>query len=449
LIKKSFLDLKRDVIDAGLCTRCGSCVGVCKVGCIQFTDPLGACLPEQIGACTSCGLCYTGCSGKEVLWPALNQQVFGKQPDNYLLGNFQEAFVGFSTDPEVRRGAGSGGIVSAISLYLLENKLVNGIVSLTDDVQQPYRAVPQVLTDRGSVLRAAQSKYSISPVNTILHRLINLEGHYAYVGLPCQIHSLRKLQKARHPAARKIKYVIGLYCGNILHFDSVRSYLARNGVRDLDQVTSLKYRAGEWPGKMEIKLQNGRIFSIKKFYANYLIPFYIMRRCLLCTDLTNEFADLSVGDGWAPVYEERGKGWSVILGRTPQGTSLLREMESKKHIELFPISEDAAINMHSHGLDLKKTGAFLRIKFRQWQKSPVPSFGYTLESASFFRQLEELAQVLVFWICSWKFSRWLVNLIPLGIIGGLFQLLRTLWMRNTHSKDHKSGIASARFRLTE
>jgi coenzyme F420 hydrogenase subunit beta len=320
---------------------------------------------------------------------------------------------------------------------------------LTDDVHQPYRAVPQVLTDRGSVLRAAQSKYSISPVNTILHRLINLEGHYAYVGLPCQIHSLRKLQKARHPAARKIKYVIGLYCGNILHFDSVRSYLARNGVRDLDQVTSLKYRAGEWPGKMEIKLQNGRIFSIKKFYANYLIPFYIMRRCLLCTDLTNEFADLSVGDGWAPVYEERGKGWSVILGRTPQGTSLLREMESKKHIELFPISEDAAINMHSHGLDLKKTGAFLRIKFRQWQKSPVPSFGYTLESASFFRQLEELAQVLVFWICSWKFSRWLVNLIPLGIIGGLFQLLRTLWMRNTHSKDHKSGIASARFRLTE
>jgi hypothetical protein len=105
--------------------------------------------------------------------------------------------------------------------------------------------------------------------------------------------------------------------------------------------------------------------------------------------------------------------------------------------------------MHSHGLDLKKTGAFLRIKFRQWQKSPVPSFGYTLESASFFRQLEELAQVLVFWICSWKFSRWLVNLIPLGIIGGLFQLLRTLWMRNTRSKDHKSGIASARFRLTE
>ena len=176
MIKKSFLDLKTDVIDAGLCTRCGSCVGVCKVQCIQFADPLGACLPEQSGTCTSCGLCYTGCSGKDVQWPALNQQVFGKQPGNYLLGNFQEAFVGFSTDPEVRRGAGSGGIVSAISLYLLENKLVDGIVSLTDDVHQPYRAVPQVLTDRASILQAAQSKYSISPVNTILHRLINLHG---------------------------------------------------------------------------------------------------------------------------------------------------------------------------------------------------------------------------------------------------------------------------------
>ena len=449
MIKKSFLDLKRDVIDAGLCTRCGSCVGVCKVQCIQFADPLGRCLPEQLGACTSCSLCYSGCSGKEVLWPALNQQVFGKQPDNYLLGNFLEAFVGFSTDAEVRQGAGSGGIVSSISLYLLENNLVDGIVTLTDDIHQPYRAVPQVLTDRVSVLKAAQSKYSISPVNTILHRLTNFRGHYAYVGLPCQIHSLRKLQQARHAAALKIKYVIGLYCGNILHFDSVRSYLARNGVRNLDQVTSLKYRAGEWPGKMEITLKDGRIFSIKKFYANYLIPFYIMRRCLLCTDLTNEFADLSVGDGWAPVYKERGKGWSVILGRTPLGASLLHEMESEKHIELYPISEDAAANMHSHGLDLKKRGAFLRIKFRKWQKSPVPSFGYTLENASFFRHVEELAQVLVFWVCSWKFSRWLVNFIPLRLIGGLFQLLRTIWMRNTRSKNHKSGISSTHFRLTD
>jgi hypothetical protein len=76
----------------------------------------------------------------------------------------------------------------------------------------------------------------------------------------------------------------------------------------------------------------------------------------------------------------------------------------------------------------------------------VPSFGYTLENASVFRQIKEFAQVLVFWGCSWKFSRWLVNLIPLQIIGGLFQLLRTIWMRNTRSKTHKSGIASARFR---
>ena len=59
-----------------------------------------------------------------------------------------------------------------------------------------------------------------------------------------------------------------------------------------------------------------RSFELPKFHANYLIPFHILKNSLLCTDLTNEYTDISGGDAWAPVYEERGKGFSMVISRS-------------------------------------------------------------------------------------------------------------------------------------
>jgi coenzyme F420 hydrogenase subunit beta len=451
---QNFARLRAEVIDAGLCTRCGSCVGVCPEQAIQFDDPLGEVLPTLVGKCCERGACYAGCPGKFVSWPKLTEQVFGSPPGqapaptNFLVGQHLAAYVGFSTDEQLRGNGASGGVVSAISTYLLEQGLVDGVIALIDSPQEPYRAIPQIITRREEVLAAAQSRYSISPVNTILGSLAALPGRYAYVGLPCQIHSLRKLQAARYPGIEKIQYIIGTYCGNILHFDAVRSFLRRSGVADLSQVSSLKYRAGTWPGRMEVRLHDGRIFGLEKFYANYLIPFYIMQRCLLCTDLTNEFADISAGDGWTPVYEERGKGSNIVLVRTPPGAAIINEMRGQARLELHEISYEAVVNMHSHGLDLKKRGAFLRIATRARAGKAVPEYGYELVTATRARRMQETVIDLVFSVCGRPLPRRLVNLIPVEGVGRLFKLLRKVWIRTTRSTK-RSGLFQSQFRLTE
>ena len=84
-----FASLKAQVIDTGLCTRCGGCVGVCPDDALEFDDVLGDCLPQQKAECSDCGVCHTACSGGEVIFPELNQQVFGRQPDNMLLGQLE------------------------------------------------------------------------------------------------------------------------------------------------------------------------------------------------------------------------------------------------------------------------------------------------------------------------------------------------------------------------
>lgn len=444
--KGDFAALKERVIDAGLCTRCGGCVGVCPDKALVIDDVLGQCLPVQVDSCSSCGLCHEACSGKEVSFPQLNQDVFGSQPANKLLGNYRNLFVGHASDNGVRSRGASGGVITATLKYLLEEGKVDGAIVLAMDEGQPWVSKPIIARTPAEVQAAAQSKYSLSPVNTILAELEEMDGRFAYVGLPCQVHSLRKLQAAGHAAALKIDYVIGSYCGNILHFDAVRSFMRNNGINDVDQVVDLQYRAGEWPGHMQVTLKNGEVLSLKKFYANYLIPFFMVDRCKLCTDLANEFADIACGDAWAPVYEERGKGWSLVMGRSEKGEALLEEMAVAGRLEVQPLEEEAAVGMHSHMLDFKKRGAFLRMDRRSARGQAVPEYGFRPTFIPWQRRAFEYVLAFIFWTCSLRISRWSVEHFPVRITGRLFEQARQLWKRLTRTTKRK-GLGHVEFEI--
>ena len=47
----------------------------------------------------------------------------------YLLGQHDGCFVGYATDPETRKNAASGGVVSAITKYLLKKGIVKGVLA--------------------------------------------------------------------------------------------------------------------------------------------------------------------------------------------------------------------------------------------------------------------------------------------------------------------------------
>ena len=59
-----------------------------------------------------------------------------------------------------------------------------------------------------------------------------------------------------------------------------------------------------------------KILSLKKFYYNYLIPFFISKNCLITPDFTGELSDVSVGDAWSPTLENKGYGYSVAITRS-------------------------------------------------------------------------------------------------------------------------------------
>jgi coenzyme F420 hydrogenase subunit beta len=422
-----------EVVRHDLCNRCGSCVGL-SGGKIAFTDRTGRYLPvirEPLDKATS-QLTWEACSGKGFNFPAQRVSVFGDPRGHPLIGHYLKIYTGFSKDPEIRLNAASGGILSAILIWLLEKKKIDGAVVLGMSATEPWLTRPFIATTKAEIMGAAQSKYIIGSVNEILPDIARFEGSLAYVGLPGQVQSIRLLQQIGHPSVRNIRYIFGPFYGNTLHFSSVKSFLRSFRVRDYRIIKKLYFRYGEWPGNMRVELNDGRHFELPKFHANYLIPFHILKNSLLCTDLTNEYTDISGGDAWAPVYEEKGKGFSMIMSRSETGEEILRRMAAEGWLELNPISETDAIAMHSHGYDLKKRGTFIRMKYRDMLGKPNPDYGYKLGGFPISRYLMEIIIDAMFLVLGTRFARWIVEKIPPEIIGKIFEKARKVWKKSTY-----------------
>ena len=416
-----------DVIRHDLCNRCGSCVGL-SGGKIVFSDRAGKYLPlikEPLDHETS-KLVWQACSGKGFDFPKQKLSIFGNSEGAL------NHYIGYATDPDIRLNSASGGIISSILIWLLEKKMIDGAVVLGMSEKEPWFTRPFIAKTREEIMEAAQSKYIISSVNEILPEIGAFKGTLAYIGLPGQVQSIRLLQQIDHPWVRSIRYIFGPFYGNTLHFSSVVSFLRSFGVKDYRLINKLYFRYGEWPGNMRVELADGRIFELPKFHANYLIPFHILKNSLLCTDLTNEFTDISGGDAWAPDYEQRGKGFSLVISRSTAGQDILDRMTQEGKLNLEPVSADKALEMHSHGYDLKKRGAFIRMKYRNWAGKPNPDYGYEVKGFSFSRYLMEAMIDVLFLVLSTGPARWLAEKLPPAFIGGLFAKTRIIWKRMTH-----------------
>ena len=423
-----------------LCNRCGTCVGL-SGGAISFRDREGLFRPELVGELETkeYDRILNACSGAGFDFPEYRRLFYPKAPGFHTFtGPYHTMSIGHAADPLLRATGASGGIISTILIYLLEHKRIDGAVVTRMSHQKPWLTEPFIATTREEILEAAQSKYILTSVNEILDQIAAFKGKLAYVGLPGQVQSIRLLQKAGDPSVKSIAYIFGPFYGNTLHFSSIKSFLKSHGEKDYTGIKELHFRHGEWPGNMRVVLESGRIIELKKFHANYLIPFHIVPNSLYCTDFSNEFTDISGGDAWAPVYEERGKGFSMVLGRSELGQHLLEEMEKEGWFTLTPLTEKESIEMHSHGYDFKKRGSFIRIRFRKLLLKPVPDYGYRLKGFPVKRYLMEIIISTMFVLLSTRLARWSVEQFSPAFIGKIFERTRTSWKKSTHHIKRES-----------
>lgn len=377
--------------------------------------------PALVGECVGCGLCERVCSSFALMaFRAPNSIVD-------LVGGYKSIYVGYAADKFLRWRGSSGGVASALALYVLNEKLVDAVlgVSMSDLV-----ATPIWIRSRAGILRMIGSKYVRVPLLKAMRNISSNINRFAVVGLPCHIRALNLLRKIRVDVDEKLNVSIGLFCSRAINQRGLLALLMRTGVKRLDEVLNLDFRGRGWPGFLRIVLKSGREISIPFF--NYWRPlystyFYTPLSCLFCNDVTNEVSDISLGDPWLPRFIRRENvGLSLIVVRTKKGEEIISNAVDKGYLYVEELDVDSLIESQWRPLLFKKFLLRVRLAMLEGRRDDIlsyGSFGYFLSLMHVFNALhsnrERLHNLIV------RVSRFLLEAYALT----LSRLERFMWVR--------------------
>ncbi|UCF58584.1 MAG: Coenzyme F420 hydrogenase/dehydrogenase, beta subunit C-terminal domain [Candidatus Bathyarchaeota archaeon] len=326
---RTFKDLTKEVVERGICGKCGGCVSFCSAGELNALEMGENDLPRYINEdnCQKCGICYLICPQTDMLNTELREKFGWKAP----IGDFQRITSAQTTNKEVKEICTDGGVVTSLLLYLLDRNLINGAVVSKKTGRFARKSIiartPEELVEAagstfsGSLhLEELGGKYTT--YTPILSTVKSLEKKYlrniAVVGTPCQINAIRKMQCLGILPAHLIKYTIGLFCIENFSFDDVaREKLEKKLDINLEDIVKLNVK-----DDLIISLTKGVTIHVP------LEEIHEVARsaCFACRDFSNEYADISVG-GLGSL-----DGYTTVLTRTGLGASLYDEALRRGYI---------------------------------------------------------------------------------------------------------------------
>ena len=318
---KSWQDLFAEVIETGLCTLCGACSGFCP----YLTYYRGRIAVLDNCTRTNEAQCYQYCPRTYIDLDTLSRAIFLSPYSAEPLGHAKAVVMARSADTKVRAGAQYGGVVTTILSFALQKRLVDAVLlvrTLWDKTPQPF-----VARTTDDVMQCMGSNYMACPLlhgyNQFSKEHISGDCRLAIVATPCQVLSVAKM-KSRPPQNKlniaNVKLVIGLFCTWALIPDRFSSFL-RKAVNLADVI---KFDVPPPPAnRFDIYTKSGRISLSLEQIREFTMP-----ACAYCTDMTSEFADISVGAA------EGIEGWNTVVIRSEAGDELWQRLTTEKKVEV-------------------------------------------------------------------------------------------------------------------
>jgi coenzyme F420 hydrogenase subunit beta len=300
----AYNDLELKIINSGFCTFCGACEAACPVHAITIEED-----KVHHVDCSkdieSCPICYDICPHSEALLSDSLRFVAGTPLRREGLGYYRRILLAQAADPELRKLGHGGAVVTTLLTNAIEKGEIDSAIVSQAETDLPIKPKALVGTVPDDILSAVGSKFFPSSVARAFGNAVYEYGKakIAFVGVPCHVLALRKLEAWEHKISGNLKVIIGLFCFWTLSFGRLLDYLQKARKINPDEIKRLDILKD-----LLVQTEKGTV----RVPLSEVKP-HIMTSCETCTDFTSELADISVGSAY-PLRE-----WSTVIIRTKAG----------------------------------------------------------------------------------------------------------------------------------
>ena len=336
---------------------CGACVPTCPEKALTMTDVRQQGLRPVVDSekCKTCGECLNVCPGIEITDHSSEPAPIAELSQSW--GNVLEVWEGYAQDSEIRYKSSSGGAVTALALYCLENKEASNVLHIGSSPENPLQNTVFLSKSRQELIARIGSRYSPAAPCEKLDWICDNRESCVLIGKPCDIVALRKSQKQNEQLCEKINLSISIFCAGTPATEGTYNILEKLKV-NAEQVEKFRYRGYGWPGMTDVKVKGSEDGTKQLSYQQSwgeILSKYTQFRCRLCPDSTGQLADISCGDPWYRQIGDDEKGFSLLLVRTERGREILHRAAENGYLKLerttwdtVPRSQKALLERRRH-----------------------------------------------------------------------------------------------------
>jgi len=378
-----------EVVAKNLCIGCGICASVCPRQNLKIEfNKFGEYNALEIG--NSCGekctLCLKVCPfyNNKDNEDTLGKKLFAETPGikhTPETGYYIDSFVGYSNINSHRENGSSGGLATWTLETLLTDNLVDHVacVSPNNDPEKLFKF--RICNNTEEVRECSRSCYYPVETSEVIKHILSHKGRYGIIALPCMCKAIRLAMQLIPKLKRRIKFVLGLVCGQTKS-KFFAEYICALGGGDphcLKQVTFRIKDPNRPASNYGMKFvsedemnpsHEGVVFWTEGMNRIWCDRYFTPNACNFCDDVFAELADVCFMDAWLQEYVTDGKGHSIVLTRNREINDLfLSECRKKRTVKVISIG--ATISSQSSVLFYKRS--LIGERYNRYRRASLPT----------------------------------------------------------------------------
>lgn len=300
-----------------------------------------------------------------------------------IWGKYQSIMTTYATDSSIRYRASTGGTITAILLYLIENNFIDAVINVKTNNKLPYISQYEISKKRKEIIETSGSKYEPSFLFSQLNTIKNFNGKLAVVAKPCEIAALKRYVNL-YNLSEKIYCYITFLCGGVPSLNATLDILKENKI-DKATVSNIQYRGDGWPGYFKVKYENNKEFKLSYLDSwSKKLSKKIQPACKICTDGIGEMADIVLGDAWnldsnGKINLEESDGINITISRTQLGKKIVEKAIQENYLKVIEknLSEKVLNKMQPYHI-LRRKNVYYRILGKKLLLKKVPKYNKKL-----------------------------------------------------------------------